>query len=74
MGKQLQEYTNTELNTQYKYTAADKSMSEYIKQQLADLTGKVNETVISRVDQDSVSEFIYLKIYGDYVLSLDDFP
>jgi hypothetical protein len=54
MGKQLQEYSNTEVNSQFKYTAADRSMSENIREQIGKLNAKVKDLVQAKMDQNIV--------------------
>uniref|UniRef100_A0A183C2F3 Double-strand break repair protein n=1 Tax=Globodera pallida TaxID=36090 RepID=A0A183C2F3_GLOPA len=49
MGKQLQEYSNTETTTQFKYTAADKALSDSIRTQINSMTAKVRETLHNRM-------------------------
>lgn len=51
MGKQLQEYSNTEVTTQYKYTAADKAMNDSIKEQINVLGKKVKEIIEQKMEQ-----------------------
>jgi hypothetical protein len=54
MEKQLQEYSNTETNTQYKYTDADKAMTENIKEQINKLSKSVKEIIANRIEQSIV--------------------
>ena len=54
MGKQLEEYSNTETYTQFKYTHADRSMAESIKEQIGGLGDKVKDMMKDRVG-DNVS-------------------
>lgn len=55
MSKQLQEYSNTETNTQYKYTTADKALSESIKEQIGTMAMKVKGMIQQqRMSQNSV--------------------
>uniref|UniRef100_A0A914HEQ5 Double-strand break repair protein n=1 Tax=Globodera rostochiensis TaxID=31243 RepID=A0A914HEQ5_GLORO len=53
MGKQLQEYSNTETTTQFKYTAADKALSDSIRTQINSMTAKVRETLHDRMSMNA---------------------
>lgn len=63
MGKQLQEYAIADANTQYKYTAADRAMSENIKEQIKKMTSAVKNIVRSQNELNPVwIKLIYFKI------------
>ncbi|KAL3068418.1 hypothetical protein niasHT_030709 [Heterodera trifolii] len=49
MGKQLQEYSNTEATTQFKFTAADKALSDSIRTQIDAMTAKVKGMLQNRM-------------------------
>ncbi|KAL3090144.1 hypothetical protein niasHS_006596 [Heterodera schachtii] len=48
MGKQLQEYSNTEATTQFKFAAADKALSDSIRTQIDAMTAKVKGMLQNR--------------------------
>ncbi|CAK5016245.1 unnamed protein product [Meloidogyne enterolobii] len=50
MGKQLEEYSNTDTNTQFKYTHADRALSESIKEQIGETGDKVKDIMKDKVD------------------------
>jgi len=54
MGKQLEEYSNTDTNTQFKYTHADRALTESIKEQIGETGDKVKDIMKDKVD-DNVS-------------------
>ena len=58
MSKQLQEYAIADANTQYKYTAADRAMSENIKEQIYKMASAVKNMVRSHNELNPVGLFI----------------
>lgn len=49
LGKQLEEYSNTDTNTQFKYTHADRSLAECIKEQIGGTGDKVKDMMKDKV-------------------------
>nr|CAD2128714.1 unnamed protein product [Meloidogyne enterolobii] len=62
MGKQLEEYSNTDTNTQFKYTHADRALTESIKEQIGETGDKVKDIMKDKVDDNDNDVPILQKI------------
>ncbi|KAF7630915.1 Double-strand break repair protein [Meloidogyne graminicola] len=62
LAKQLEEYSNTDTNTQFKYTHADRSLTECIKEQISGTGYKVKNMMKDRIEDNDKDVPILQKI------------